>query len=197
MNIVVLGPPGSGKSTQARLLAEKTGLTLFSTGEVLRNIAKDPSHKLHSIILNEMSSGSIVDDSIVNPILSEALLANLGDKMVIDGVPRRFSQVNLLDYTLDTVGKKVDFAIFIDTSVSESVKRIISRSTKENRPDDTSEAVKLRVDLYHKETEPVLKSYKSRGILYTVDGGGTVEKIHTEIMSLYNSFRSALPSRSR
>ena len=193
MNILVLGPPGSGKSTQAKLLAEEEGLKLFSTGAVLRNIANDPTNKQYQIIKNEMSAGNIVDDSIVNPILAKALLENMGDKMVIDGVPRRFSQVNLLDYTLDSVGKKIDLAIFIDTSVEESVKRILSRAKLEDRADDNIKAIKIRVELYHKETEPVLKAYKQRGILYRVPGGESIDNIHSNIVNIVNSFRSALP----
>lgn len=184
MNIVVLGPPGSGKSTQARLLSEKTGLKLFSTGEALRQIAKNPNHKDHEIIKNEMASGNIVDDNIVNPILSEELLNNLGDHMVIDGVPRRFSQVNLLDYTLEQVGKQIDLAIFIDTSVEESIKRILSRSKLENRSDDNMKSVSTRVILYHKETEPVLKAYEERKILVKVDGERSIEDIHRDVIQV-------------
>lgn len=187
MNVVVLGPPGSGKSTQAKLLAAKTGKTLFSTGAVLREIANDTSHPNHEVIKNQMSVGGIVDDNIVNPILSEALKSHKGDNLVIDGVPRRFSQVNLLDYTLQEIDKKVDIAFFVDTSIEESVKRLLNRAKIEGRADDNAEAIKYRVELYHEQTEPVLNSYDERGLLIKVNGERSIDEIHEEILNMYNS----------
>ena len=129
--VIVLGPQGSGKSTQAKLLAENVGITHFSTGRLLKAIVEDKNHPLHTRVKKDLVAGRLVADDIVNSLLENILSKGLHSKgLVIDGTPRKIEQVRAIDQILKTYRKQVDVVIFIDTSIDESKKRLTRSNLK-------------------------------------------------------------------
>jgi adenylate kinase len=192
MNIVILGPQGSGKSTQAKLLAENLGITHISTGKLLRDIANDPKNDLNHLVKKQTSSGELVSNAVVNKVLSDAVEKAIHTGgFIIDGTPRKLDQLTTLDELLDFYKQKLDFVFFIDTSVEESKKRLALRAKKENRADDTEEAINKRLKIYHTETKDVLNEYKKRGILTTVGGNGSIEDIQQSLQNHVSSAKIA------
>ena len=192
MNIVILGPQGSGKTTQAKILAQYLNLPHISTGKLIKSIVDNPNHPLHDEITKQYSSGNLVDDTIVNSILSEAVgeASKNGIGVILDGTPRKHPQVSLLDDLFHKFNKKIDLVVFINTSMKESRKRLLKRAEIEHRPDDTPEAIDRRLKLYVKETIPVLGEYKNRGILKKVDGNPDVETVSNAIRDVVESFEN-------
>lgn len=185
MNIIILGPQGSGKTTQAKLLANYLNITHISTGNLLRQIAKNKNHKLHKLVKKQLDSGSLVSNAIVNKVLNSAVEKALKTGgFIVDGTPRKIDQLTNLDELLSLYNEKVHLAIFIDTSIEESKNRLLKRAHIEHRSDDTKEAIEKRLNIYHKETEPVLKIYNDRGILVRVDGNRAIEPIQKDIQKI-------------
>ncbi len=182
MIILVLGPQGSGKTTQAKLIAKDFNLKHFSTGNALRSVLKNTKHPLYSKVYKSYINGDLVDDSIVNNLLHNALVSNSKKGIVIDGTPRKMSQLIEIDNTLKELGKHLDLVIFINTSIRESKKRLIKRAEIENRPDDTPKSIQHRLNLYHKNIGPILNEYKKRGLLVKVDGNPSIKEIHKNIV---------------
>lgn len=177
MNIVLLGPQGSGKSTQAKKLAEYLKLPYFSMGEQIKYIDKNPSHKLHKLIKSDFESGKLVSNAVVNKILGDFLESSISLGFVIDGTPRNVNQALYLDEFLAVYDKKLDLAVFIDTTVEECKKRILKRVQIEHRADDTPEAVEQRLNIYFTKTKPILDVYKKRDILVTINGDPSPEEV--------------------
>jgi len=191
MNIVLLGPPGSGKSTQAKLLSKTLGLPHFTTGGSLRGISHNPSHPLYKEISKQLNKGLLVRNDIVNELLSEAVTKSISyGGIIIDGTPRRKSQVKALDEVLKKHNQKLDLVIFVDTSLPESKKRLLDRSKVEHRRDDTPEDIEVRIKIYKKDTLPILKEYAARNILKRVNGDLAVETIHIKIVKSVNTLKS-------
>ena len=165
-----MGPQGSGKSTQAKMLAEKFGLCFISSGDLLREKAKEDSDEGRLIKL-QMNQGILVDDSILAQLI-ENKVNECGGKFVMDGYPRRMSQIDAYDPNL----KKV---FILKVSDEEILKRLLARG----RFDDTEENIKKRLEWHHKETQPVIEYYKNQGILVEINGLGTVEEIARQIMA--------------
>lgn len=182
MNIVILGPQGSGKTTQAKLLANHLDITHISTGKLLRQIANNPNHKLHSVVKKQMDTGSLVSNAVVNKVLNEAIEKSLKHGgFIVDGTPRKLDQVTDLDEILNFHNQKIDIAFFIDTSIKESLKRLLKRANIEHRSDDTEQAINKRLEIYHTETTPVLKIYQDRGLLVKINGNRPIEPIQEDI----------------
>lgn len=191
MNIVILGPQGSGKTTQAKLLSDYLELPHIAIGRVLRSIVMNPDHPLYKKVYSDYKKGELVNDSIVNEVLCDSVSLALNEGgMILDGVPRRMSQYSLLDTALSNNSQKIDLVIYINTSIEESKKRLLSRAKIENRLDDTEEAINRRLSLYKQLTLPILKMYKDRGILKSVDGNKSIEDIFEEIKELVDEFRN-------
>lgn len=185
MYITVLGPQGSGKSTQAKLLSEFLKVPYFSTGSRIREIASNPNNPLYAFVNETSSKGELVSNVVINKILNLAIEDSLkvtsNKGLVIDGTPRRLNQMEDIDEILKLHNQKLDLAIFVDVSIEECKKRIASRVEIEKRVDDAPEAVTKRLEIYFKETFPIIEEYKRRGILLKVDGERTIEEIAEDI----------------
>lgn len=185
MNIVILGAQGSGKSTQAKLLADYLGIAHISTGKLLRSIARDSKNPLHGVVKKEMDSGKLVSNTVVNKVLNRAVENALKHGgFIVDGTPRKIDQLNDLDELLKLHDQKVDVVFFIDVSDTEGKKRLLKRSEIEHRSDDTPQAIDERLKIYHTQTEPVLKEYENRGILKRINGDRPIEPIQKDIQSI-------------
>jgi len=173
MKIIVLGPQGSGKSTQAKLLADFLGVPCLSVGDLLYFASQEESEQSREI-KRIMDSGQLVDDNLTLKVLKEQLESDNYQKgVIIDGFPRRLSQAKAFNVQIDKV-------IYIKVSDEVGKERLLKRQRK----DDTPEGIRQRLQLYHQETVPVLDFYKENGILIEVNGEQSIEKIHEDILKL-------------
>jgi len=186
MRIVLLGPPGSGKGTQAALLVEELGLPHISTGALLRNAAKRGTELgLQAKAITD--KGELVPDEIMSDMIEERLgRDDVANGFILDGYPRNVSQANSLDVMLERLGQPADEAIHIDINPEQVIKRIAKRAKQEGRADDTEETVRNRMRVYAEQTAPVADYYAERGLLTRVLGEGSVEEISQRILSVLN-----------
>ena len=182
MIVVLIGPPGAGKGTQANILCKSKELFHFSTGDILRDEIKKKSEigqKIESII----NAGKLVGDEIiikiVEKILSEELSRNNG--VLFDGFPRNIDQARGFDEVLKKKNQKIDRVIHIVIDKEEIIKRIQKRQSEENRDDDNVDVLKSRLDVYLKETTPLIDLYKKKNILKTLDGMQAIESVSNDM----------------
>ena len=208
MNIIILGPQGSGKGTQAKLLAEKFGLYYFEMGSFLRELAKK-NPEIDRIINKE---GKLLPDDLFFFAMKEFLQEKIsaGSKgMILEGFPRTVKQYQMLKRWFDQEGIKIDKVIFLEISDEETVRRLSARRTCEKcgrvynlitnppkakncecggklvqREDDQPERIKVRLNVYRESTLPLLEIFKKDGVLEQVDGERPIEKIHQELVKI-------------
>jgi len=184
MRIVLLGPPGSGKGTQAAMLVEQLGVPHISTGALLRNAAKrgtDLGLQAKSIT----DKGELVPDDIMSGMIEERLgRGDLGNGFILDGYPRNLEQARSLDIMLVRLNQPADAAIHIDIDPEQIIKRIARRAKEEGRSDDTEKTVRNRMRVYAEQTAPVADYYADQGLLTRVLGNGPKEEIFQRIMSV-------------
>jgi len=209
LNLIVLGPQGSGKGTQAKMLAEKFNLEHIEMGKFLREVAKtdtDLGKEIHEIINIQ---GKLVDDRILKKVLHIKLADMPREQgIVFDGVPRRRDQLEYLEEAMKEFGRKIDAVINIDIPGEESIRRLSKRRVcRKNehvlimgedikseddkcpicgseifqRIDDTPERIKTRLGIYRQDTKEVIEFYKNKGILIKIDGTPSIEKVNREI----------------
>lgn len=186
MRLILLGPPGAGKGTQAKFLVESCGIPQLSTGDILRSAiaAKTPMGLAAKEI---MDRGDLVPDDVVNGIISERLDADdCKNGFVLDGFPRTIPQAEALDEMLEEKGMSLDAVVEITADSDVLVQRIINRA-KENaassgaRSDDNVEVVRNRLTVYRELTEPLVGYYRAQGLVKSVDGMQSVEQVTASI----------------
>lgn len=167
---MLIGPQGSGKSTQAQLLAKALDLPKISTGEIFRKLAGQNS-SLSQRIKKTSEAGQLIDDETTCQIVKSRLTEpGLEKGFILDGYPRSLEQVKIFD-------PQVDKVLYINVSENE----VIDRMMKRGRPDDTASSILVRLDAYYKKTQPLLDYYRNLGILQEIDGVGTIAEIQTRI----------------
>ena len=208
MNIILLGPPGGGKGTQAKKIVEKYGIPHIATGDILREaVAKGT--ELGKKAKEYMDRGELVPDEIVIGIVRERLKQPDCEKgFLLDGFPRTIKQAEALDEMLKELGKNIDAVIYIDVPEEEVVKRITYRRTCRNcgavyhliyappkednkcdkcggelyqRDDDKEEVVRQRFKVYMENTAPLIEYYEKKGLLYRVDGTKSIDEVFSQI----------------
>jgi adenylate kinase len=213
MNIIILGPQGSGKGTQAEKMAQKYDLEHINMGEILRGVAKQDTPLGKEIYAIQNVTKTLVPSRILREVLHLELNSLPREKgIVFDGVPRTMDQAEYIEEALQETGRKIDKVFFIKLSKEESVKRISRRwvcqkcrkvlimgkdiqGVEKNCPacqgeiiqrqDDTPEGVKKRLEVFQKETMPVLEFYKKKGVLVEIDGEQSIEKVFEDINKKY------------
>ena len=181
MNIIIFGPPGAGKGTQAKYLVEKFNSFQVSTGDMLRDeIKKDTD--IGKKIINCMNDGKFVEDEIVNKLLEKAIFdINKKNKLIFDGYPRTINQAKNLESLLNKSNQKLDYIFFFNVNKDEIIKRVEGRKILEKRSDDDTKTILKRYDIYMKETKPVLDFYSSKKGFYEIDGSLNIEQITNKI----------------
>jgi adenylate kinase len=175
--LVLLGPPGSGKGTQAVGLAEFLGVPAISTGAIFRdNLARKT--KLGQAAGEYMTAGQLVPDEVTNAMVADRLAQpDTAEGFILDGYPRNLEQVAELDALLTAQGRELDLALELTLEREEVVERLLKRAEIEGRADDTEPVIRERLAVYHESTEPISAVYAKRGKLASVHGHGTVEEV--------------------
>ena len=183
-NLILFGPPGSGKGTQSEKIVEKFGLVHLSTGNLLRQEIADKT-PLGLEAKNFMDKGQLVPDEVVIGMIDSSLDKHAGAKgFLFDGFPRTVAQAEALDKLLSLKKTAICKVIALDVMEEELVKRLLKRGETSGRSDDTDEAViRKRFSVYKTETEPVAEHYKAQGKLEMIKGVGTVEEIFEALRS--------------
>ena len=184
MNLIIFGPPGAGKGTQADFIVNKYNLYKLSTGEVLRNEIKNKT-KLGEEISSIINSGSLVSDDIVEKLVETFISdKNYKDRLIFDGYPRNLTQAKTLGKLLEKHKQKIDLVLKLSVSLETITKRILERSTIEKRADDNKEIAVKRYRTYEKSTEPVIEYYKKLNLLKVIDGERPIDQINKEISDI-------------
>lgn len=183
MNLIFLGPPGAGKGTQARHVAERHRLVALSTGDMLRAAVAEGS-EIGKQVRSIMESGELVPDEIVASLISEELKRARGDGAVegvlLDGFPRNLKQAKMLEEILTEQGESIDVVLELGLEDDALLRRIESRiaeNPSERREDDTPEVLRHRIKVYHDETRPLSDYYRERGLLRQIDGSAPIEEV--------------------
>ena len=181
MNIILFGPPGAGKGTQAKYLVKKINGYQISTGDMLRDEIKKDT-EIGKKIINYMNEGKFVDDEIVNNLMKKVVFdPSKKGKLIFDGYPRTIEQAKNLDLLLTGSKQKIDFIFFLNVNKETIIKRIKKRKTEEKRGDDDLDIIIKRYDTYLKTTSPVLDYYSSKQNFYKLDGNLEIDQINEQI----------------
>ena len=194
MNIILLGPPGSGKGTQARRLVDCFGFLQISTGEILRE-AVIAGNELGKKIKSTMDAGGLISDKLVLEVIRDRLEEpDCTRGVVFDGFPRTVAQAEALEDIKRAKGETIDIVIMLDVDDEALITRIEERATRagvdEARSDDTVEILKHRLQAYRAWTAPIIPFYADRGILERVDGMKDIKEVGRTVNKIVDSFRS-------
>ena len=186
MNIILFGPPGAGKGTQAKYLVKKLNNFQISTGDILREEIKNNT-EVGKKIINIMSDGKFVSDEIVNKLLEKHVFdPKKKNKMIFDGYPRSINQAKNLSLLLDRSNQIIDFVFFLNVRKETIIKRIEKRKILEQRSDDELDTILKRYDTYMETTKPVLNYYSKNSNFHEIDGTGKIEQITNKINTIIN-----------
>ena len=180
--LIIMGPPGAGKGTQAVRIAERFGIPAISTGDIFRNNIKDGTD-LGRQVEEILKSGGYVPDEMTNKIIEDRLgWVDAAPGFLLDGYPRTPGQVEFLDQVLAGHGHALDGVLELNVDEEAVVSRLLKRAEIEGRADDTEEVIRERMAIYHKETAPLIEIYEQHGVLIKVDGMGTVDEVTERVI---------------
>ena len=186
MNVILFGPPGAGKGTQAKFLIKQLNNFQISTGDMLRDEIQKNS-EIGRKIVEDMSEGRFVSDEIVNSLIKNVVFdPKKKNKLIFDGYPRSLTQAKNLEKLLDETNQKIDFVFFLNVNKDTIIKRIKQRKSIENRSDDDLNTIVKRYDKYMETTKPVLDFYSKNSNFYELDGSSKIEEITAKINSFLN-----------
>ena len=188
--LVLLGPPGAGKGTQAARLAERLGVPAISTGDIFRANIKNGT-ELGKRVQDVTASGALVPDELTNELVRDRLAqADAVDGFLLDGYPRNVAQVAALDEMLAAAGQEIDLAIELTVDPQVVVDRLTRRAQIEGRADDTEDVIRHRLGVYAEQTAPISQVYDARGLLAQVDGLGDVDDVTARLLDALSAART-------
>ena len=183
MRLLIMGPPGAGKGTQASSIADHYGIVTISTGQLFRDniqLGTPLGKQIEALI----AAGNLVPDEVTNQMVFQRLASPDVKKrggFLLDGYPRTLEQVEALDGEPVRSRRKLQAVIALVADPSQLVERLLKRAEIEGRADDNADSIRHRIDVYHAETAPLLEVYRDRGLLVEVDAMGAVEDVRTRI----------------
>jgi len=181
VNIILFGPPGAGKGTQAQNIVKKFNLIQISTGDLLRNEIKNKTD-IGMEIEDTISKGDFATDEIIDRLLKNKVTnSDIKNKIIFDGYPRSLSQAKNLDLLLVKSNQKIDFIFFLNVNKETIIKRIEKRKILEKRSDDNLNTILKRYDTYMETTRPVLDFYSKNQNFYEIDGSEEIDVISSKI----------------
>lgn len=181
MRLIIMGPPGAGKGTQAKFVAEHFKVPAISTGDIFRaNVSRGTALGLKA--KEYMDAGDYVPDEVTNLMVRDRIdEPDAESGFLLDGYPRTLSQVEELDGMIKFTGHELDAVLVLTVDQDEIVQRLLQRAELEGRADDTEDVIRRRQELYTEQTEPLIEVYRSRGILVELDGMGEVDEVTQRI----------------
>ncbi|WP_091226710.1 adenylate kinase [Microbacterium sp. 3J1] len=181
--LLIVGPQGSGKGTQGVRIAESYGIPVVSTGDIFRANIKEGT-PLGQQVTAILDKGDLVPDELTSEIVRDRLgQDDAASGFLLDGYPRNAAQVTHLDDFLAERGESLDAIILLDVPREESIERLKLRAAEQGRSDDTEEAIAHRLDIYERETAPILEVYGPRGIVDRIDGVGSLDEITERVFA--------------
>jgi adenylate kinase len=183
MRLILMGPPGAGKGTQAKVIAGRLGIPAISTGDIFRaNVSQQTPLGLEA--KRYMDAGDYVPDEVTNAMVRSRIAdADATSGFLLDGYPRTVAQVEELDSMLSEDDHAIDAVVVLTVDRDEVVTRLLKRAEIEGRADDTEEVIRRRQEVYAEQTAPLLEVYADRGLLVEVDGLGSVEDVTSRVFA--------------
>ena len=181
MRLILMGPPGAGKGTQARFVADHFGIPAISTGDIFRvNVSQGTPLGIEA--KRYMDAGDYVPDEITNKMVRNRIDEDdARPGFLLDGYPRTLAQVEELDGMIAFTGHSLDAVVVLTVDQDEIVQRLLQRAEVEGRADDTEDVIRKRQEIYTEQTEPLIEVYRDRGILFEVNGMGEVDEVTQRI----------------
>lgn len=183
VRVVLFGPPGAGKGTQAARISERLAVPAISTGDIFRANIKGGT-ELGRRVVEYTSVGALVPDELTDELVRDRLAASdAREGFLLDGYPRNLAQVTALDAMLEDAGRGLDVVVEITADADVVVERLLKRAQIEGRADDTEDVIRHRLDVYAEQTAPLSGVYADRGLLVRVDGIGAIDEVTARLLA--------------
>ena len=187
MRLILMGPPGAGKGTQAKVVAAHFGIPAISTGDIFRaNVSQGT--ELGLAAQRYMNAGEYVPDEVTNSMVRNRIAEpDAAPGFLLDGYPRTLAQVDELDSMIEETGNRLDAVVVLTVDGEEIVQRLLARAQTEGRADDTEDVIRRRQEVYAEETEPLIAIYRERGLTHEVDGIGEVDEVTRRVFDVLDA----------